>query len=244
MRSYNMMKSWESSEERKELMAENSRDTRFLVEGLRNCIQTFEELGKHMALKCSLSASVWDLLTKQSEAVASLSSFAVEMVSSRTILSSFQCLVSKVVDMAEKDKFFASRWLILVERVASPSYIPGQLCIKSTQTHVDVFIRISTEMTSVTNTWRIHDSFQVTVEYKYNGNRDAHKPLFKGYGDRNIMESLCSPMNENQSVLHETNHIAFSVWHRWKNKLRSEIYFVELIGKKREGLTAGRLHRR
>ncbi|KAL0786238.1 hypothetical protein Bca101_002484 [Brassica carinata] len=43
----------------------------------------------------------------------------------------------------------------------------------------------------------------------------------KGYGDRNIMESLCSPMNENQSVLHETNHIAFSVWHRWKNKLRS-----------------------
>ncbi|KAG2258414.1 hypothetical protein Bca52824_077708 [Brassica carinata] len=139
----------------KELMAENSRDTRFLVEGLRNCIQTFEELGKHMTQECSLSASVWDLLTKQSRSC-----------------SFFEFLCSG----NEKDKFFASRWLILVERVASPSYIPGQLCIKSTQTHVDVFIRISTEMTSVTNTWRIHDSFQVTVEYKYNGNRDAHKP--------------------------------------------------------------------
>ncbi|KAG2323648.1 hypothetical protein Bca52824_016861 [Brassica carinata] len=222
----------------KELMAENSRDTRFLVEGLRNCIQTFEELGKHMTQECSLSASVWDLLTKQSRS-CSFFEFLLQWkwYPPEQSYQAFSVWFLRWWTWQKKDKFFASRWLILVERVASPSYIPGQLCIKSTQTHVDVFIRISTEMTSVTNTWRIHDSFQVTVEYKYNGNRDAHKPpvLIKGYGDRNIMESLCSPMNENQSVLHETNHIAFSVWHRWKNKLRSEIYFVELIGNKTRG---------
>lgn len=74
--------------------------------------------------------------------------------------------------------------------MATSSYVTGQRCIRSTQTHVNVVICIPKEMTLVTNTWSIHDSFLVSVKCKYNGKGDKLKLSYviKGYVDRDIMK--------------------------------------------------------
>lgn len=136
-------------------------------------------------------ASVWNLLTKQSQN-GSFLKFPVQWkwYPPELPCQAFSYWFQRLWTWQKKERFFSSRWLIFGERVASPSYIPGQRCIKSTQTHVNVVICISTEMTSVKNTGSVHDSFLVTVKYKYNGNGDTLKLsyLIKGYGDRDIMK--------------------------------------------------------
>lgn len=162
---------------------------------------------------CLLSASVWNLLIKQSRN-CSFSEFLLQWkwYPPEQFCQACSGWFLRLWTWQKRARFFSSRWLIFGES------IQGQRCIKLTQTHVDVVICISTEMTSVTNTLCVVCVVCLCGMHIWlagSWNKEMCKNWWYKFKERS---ESCRIQESWKSVERETPQTVSHMCHRWKNK--------------------------